>query len=59
MRDNQRRTTHQPSEKSDETWPEEGTELEESDLESVAGGVTWHTDTVDVGANSWDDTPDL
>lgn len=41
----------------DATRLENGTELDESDLDTVAGGATWHPETIDVVTKSWEETP--
>jgi hypothetical protein len=55
MADEKEMTTTQ--EAKDETWLEGGAELDESDLDSVAGGATWHPETIDVVTKSWEERP--
>lgn len=58
MSNDKPRIKDRPSSESSEPGPDESTELEESDLESVAGGVTWHPDTVESVSYQWEGTPD-
>lgn len=54
----EKKTTNQ-QEVNDEISSEDGTELDETDLDSVAGGATWHPETIDSLNKSWDETPGL
>jgi hypothetical protein len=55
MSDEKEGTTSEVAE--DATRLENGIELDESDLDTVAGGATWHPETIDVVTKSWEETP--
>jgi len=38
---------------------DDGIELSDTDLDSVAGGVTWHPNQIEDASKRWEDTPEL